>query len=112
MSYQYNHKILNPYRFGFNGQERETELNTSITSAEFWMYDGRIIRRWNTDPVYNAYESRYSTFGNNPIFYADPNGDYKTKFGARMANLFRKGEVIKAQHGKRAGEWYFSKKTN
>lgn len=39
------------YRFGYNGQEKETELNLSITSAEYWFYDARMARRWNMDPV-------------------------------------------------------------
>ncbi len=66
---------LNKYRFGFNGQERETELNPSITSAEYWMYDGRLGRRWNVDPVLYPWNGGYTTFESNPIIYSDPNGD-------------------------------------
>ena len=63
------------YRYGFNGQEREQQLNQSITSAEYWMYDGRLGRRWNVDPVFKEYESSYACFANNPISFIDPNGD-------------------------------------
>jgi hypothetical protein len=65
------------YRYGFNGQEKETEItgSPSHTSAEFWMYDSRLGRRWNVDPKPNESISQYSCFGNNPIFYFDLHGD-------------------------------------
>jgi hypothetical protein len=46
----------------------------NIMSAEFWEYDTRLGRRWNSDPVINSSESPYSTMSNNPIYYNDPNG--------------------------------------
>lgn len=68
-------KIDNGYRYGFNGQEKETALANSITSAEYWIYDGRLGRRWNIDikPIIGV--SEYATFVNNPIFYVDILGD-------------------------------------
>jgi RHS repeat-associated protein len=63
------------YRYGFNGQERSDELNDDSYTAEFWQYDTRIGRRWNPDPRPTVGISLYSTFGNNPIFYADALGD-------------------------------------
>ncbi len=33
------------YRHSINGQEKEKEINKNITSAEFWMYDSRIMQR-------------------------------------------------------------------
>jgi RHS repeat-associated protein len=64
------------YRYGFNGQEKETEItgSPSHTSAEFWMYDSRLGRRWEMDPVKKEHESVYAAFANNPIFLIDPNG--------------------------------------
>lgn len=58
------------YRYSINGQEKE--FNKNITSAEFWMYDARIGRRWNIDPV--RQHSPYGTFGNDPISFVDPTG--------------------------------------
>ena len=55
------------YRFGFNGQERDTEININIHHAEYWKYDARTARRWNTDPVFVPFESPYATFRGNPI---------------------------------------------
>lgn len=71
------------YRYGFNGQEMSNEikgLGNSYT-AEFWEYDSRIGRRWNTDPIVKDDESPYMTFGNNPVVLIDPNGAdwYKNK---------------------------------
>jgi len=63
------------YRYGFNGQEKDKELNENFTTATYWEYDARIGRRWNRDPVAKEYESPYATFSNNPIFFSDPNGD-------------------------------------
>jgi len=62
------------YRYlGANGQESETEItgDNSHSSAEYWMYDNRLGRRWNLDPVVNHWESRYASFNNNPIKLVD-----------------------------------------
>jgi len=63
------------YRFRFNGMEKEPEINPAITSAEFWMYDGRLGKRWNQDPKPNLSISNYACFANNPIYFSDPFGD-------------------------------------
>jgi hypothetical protein len=70
------------YRYSINGQEKETELNENITTAEFWEYDSRIVRRWNVDPVYKEFMSNYAAFGDNPIMFVDPDG----------ADWYRKGD--------------------
>jgi hypothetical protein len=38
------------------------------------MYDSRIARRWEMDPVFSQKHSPYSTFGNNPIIFVDIRG--------------------------------------
>jgi hypothetical protein len=63
------------YRFSINGQEKESELNENITTAEYWEYDSRIGRRWNVDPKSNSSISPYDCFAGNPIRFADPLGD-------------------------------------
>jgi RHS repeat-associated protein len=62
----------NGYQYGFNGQERSTEIGDNSYTAEFWQYDSRIGRRWNIDPVYQ--HSPYATLANNPISFVDPDG--------------------------------------
>ena len=65
------------YRYGFNGQEKDDDINGAGNSytAEFWEYDPRIGRRWNRDPKPTANISPYAAFGNNPLLNADPMGD-------------------------------------
>jgi len=66
------------YRYGMNGQERSSELNDNLYTAQYWEYDSRIGRRWNPDPVVKEYESPYAVFSNNPIARIDPDGDSDT----------------------------------
>jgi hypothetical protein len=44
-------------------------------SAEYWEYDPRTARRYNTDPIRKPWISPYSTFDNSPIALSDVNGD-------------------------------------
>ena len=55
-------------------------------TAEFWMYDARLGRRWNLDPKPVVWESHYSTFRGNPILRSDVLGDY-SKVGAWIRNV-------------------------
>ena len=68
------------YRFGVNGQEKDNEvtgIEGSHNTAEYWMYDTRLGRRWNVDPENSSTPSwsPYKAFNNNPLLYIDPNGD-------------------------------------
>ena len=69
------------YRFGFNTQEKVTELGGGIYTAEFWMYNAQLGRRWNVDPEWKEFanESTYTTFQNNPIFQIDHLGNLPKK---------------------------------
>ncbi len=66
------------YRYSHNGHEKEEEIFSGAQSAEFWMYDSRIGRRWNIDPVVDESLSPYACFNNNPIYFNDINGDSPT----------------------------------
>ena len=70
-----SYSAVSGYRYGFNGQEKSTEVNESSYTAEFWQYDSRIGRRWNVDPMPTVGISVYSTFFNNPILMSDIMGD-------------------------------------
>lgn len=61
------------YAYGQNSQERNSGLNKDIYSAEYWMYDARLGRRWEIDPLtgYYPWQSPYATFNNNPIYFSD-----------------------------------------
>jgi RHS repeat-associated protein len=73
----YNNTSANDssYRYGFNGQEKSREIGSGLYNAEFWEYDSRIGRRWNTDPKPNDGVSFYACLGNNPIWNKDVFGD-------------------------------------
>jgi len=66
------------YRFGFNGQEMDNEVSGigNTTTAMFWEYDTRLMRRWNRDPITYPWNSPYQVFNGNPIVFADPLGLY------------------------------------
>ncbi len=83
------------HRYGFNGQEKSTEINTEGNSytAEFWQYDARLGRRWNVDPVTVVGLSDYSSFSGNPILKSDPDGD--------CAECPKKGAPAGTQHTER-----------
>src|SRR5690606_14299749 len=66
------------YRYQFNGIEVDNEVSGAGNSytAEFWQYSPRIVKRWNVDPMTAKYpwQSPYSVFNNNPIYFNDPLG--------------------------------------
>ena len=62
------------YRFGFNTQEKSTEIGEDTYTAEFWQYDAKIARRWNVDPVVVHGESGYAILKNSPMSLNDVNG--------------------------------------
>ena len=86
------------YRYGFNGQEKLDEISGTgnHTTAEFWEYDSRLVRRWNLDPKPDFSFSMYSCFKNNPIYNVDVKGDTSYRFDQKgkfqgMADLDRNG---------------------
>jgi hypothetical protein len=100
------------YKYGFNGQEIERDLNKDISTALFWEYDTRLGMRWNQDPKQIIGVSPYVINGDNPIYYTDPLGDFRTKFGAYVYKLFHGGTVHEAQSEAHKGEWYVSKRVD
>ncbi|PWV55754.1 hypothetical protein [Chitinophaga sp. S165] len=74
------------YRYGFNGQEKSSEIGDNNYTAQFWEYDSRIGRRWNIDAVYK--HSSYEAFAGNPISYADPSGLDTFNFNRRVTTYY------------------------
>ena len=70
------------YGFGFQGQMRDDDISGQgkLYTAEYWKYDSRLGRRWNVDPVIKYHESPYAAFGNNPVWFIDPNGADSTTY--------------------------------
>jgi RHS repeat-associated protein len=74
-------------RYGFQGQEKDPEIAEGIYTAEYWEYDSRLARRWNTDPLPQASWSPYSVLNCNPFMYEDMAGDTPTvREAALMSN--------------------------
>jgi hypothetical protein len=104
------------YRFGFNTQEKTDEISGpgNHNTATFWEYDGRLGRRWNLDPKIVIGVSPYAINGDNPIFYTDPKGDFKTWLGAQLYKYSHgaRGYVSKANSGIHKGEWSVSNRVD
>ena len=64
------------YRFGFNGKEKNTELNSDNYDFGARIYDGRLGRWLSVDPLWYKYPDlgTYNFCANNPIFFIDPDG--------------------------------------
>jgi hypothetical protein len=64
------------YRWGFNGQERDDEINGNGNHLSFgdMGYDPRVVLRGRPDPIVKAWESPYAAFRGNPLYFADPDG--------------------------------------
>ena len=62
----------NEYRYGWNkGSEKDDEI-TGVTGSHittyFREYDTRLNRTWSIDPVFQPWQSPYSSMDNNPDF--------------------------------------------
>lgn len=68
-------QVNSSYRYTMNGQEKSPEIAPNTSTALYWEYDSRIVRRWNLDPKTDDAVSPYNCFGGNPIFYTDVLGD-------------------------------------
>jgi RHS repeat-associated protein len=71
------------YRYGFQGQEQNSELNT--LHFKYREYDYRIARFWSVDPLTSSYPwyTPYQFAGNTPIAASDLDG-----LGARIDITF------------------------
>jgi|GEM_PF-2574010 len=69
---------------GFNGKEKDDEVKGSGNHICFndYGYDSRIGRRLNTDPKFAKArnESPYLVYAGNPIYYVDPDGNFKLSY--------------------------------
>jgi len=74
------YSIAGKYRYGFNGKEKDDEINGEGNTYDFGerIYDSRIGRFFSVDPLEEDYEdiSPYAFASNNPIFFVDENGEW------------------------------------
>lgn len=70
--------IASSYRYGFNGKEKDDEVNVNGGEYDFGarMYDSRLGRWWSIDPLYKKYAGYcpYNFVLNSPILYKDIDG--------------------------------------
>ncbi|MBI2271341.1 MAG: hypothetical protein HYU69_13440 [Bacteroidetes bacterium] len=66
------------YRYGYQGQFAEKDLETGKNSFELRNWDA-LLGRWSTIDPYGQHHSPYMGMSNNPINFVDPNGgeDYE-----------------------------------
>lgn len=84
--------------------EKDDEIAPGVYTADFWEYDSRLGRRWNLDPVTKPFESPYSTFHGNPIYYADPTGLDGEGSGGKLHKV-AKGDTYWALAKKSGGKY-------
>jgi RHS repeat-associated protein len=79
-------KAHSAYLYGFNGQEKDNEIDGSGNSYDFGarMYDARLGRWLSVDPYTGKYPaaSPYHYAANSPIMMIDPNGEWVAKFSS------------------------------
>lgn len=100
------------YRYGYNaGSEKDDEI-TGVTGSHittfFREFDTRLLRTWSVDPVFQPWQSPYTSMDNNPILLNDPMGDKPPtkREAARMAAHAygdKKDDILK-------GGWAVSKR--
>ncbi len=64
------------YRFGYQGSEKDNEVSGDGNSytTEFRQLDPRLGRWFSVDPVFQPWQSPYTSMDNNPIGLNDPSG--------------------------------------
>ncbi len=66
------------YLFGYQGSEKDNEVNSSNGTSyttEFRQLDTRLGRWFSSDPVFQPWQSSYTSMDNNPVNLTDVNGD-------------------------------------
>jgi RHS repeat-associated protein len=100
------------YRFGYQGSEKDNEVNSSNGSSyttEFRQLDTRLGRWFSSDPVFQPWQSSYTSMDNNPVNLTDVLGDVA---GDVVSEDGKGGRVIEGKDGKHIiqkqnenGEW-------
>ncbi len=77
------------YRFGYQGSEKDNEVSGDGNSytTEFRQLDPRLGRWFSVDPVFQPWQSPYTSMDNNPIGLNDPKGlDPKKEKNGKTSN--------------------------
>jgi len=63
------------FMYKYNGKEFQDELGLNMYAMDMRHYDPAIARWVVHDPITHFYQSPYSAFDGNPVFWADPSGE-------------------------------------
>lgn len=98
------------YRFGFNGMEKNPEINNGSYTTEFRQLDTRIGKWWSNDPVFHAHLSPYNSMDNNPIVgtdiagsntestHLDADGNVIAVFDDGDLGIYQHNDISSSQH--------------
>ena len=90
------------YKYGYQGSEKDNEVNsadgTSYTT-EFRQLDPRLGRWFSVDPVFQPWQSPYTSMDNNPINLNDVRGTDTKKENKTSSSKKSSGEGSKGQDG-------------
>ena len=100
-------KNTNTYKYGYQGSEKDNEVNsadgTSYTT-EFRQLDPRLGRWFSVDPIFQPWQSPYTSMDNNPIGLNDPKGLKAAGGEATFSDGTVMKKPSKGNWFKRAGE--------
>ena len=88
------------YRFGYQGSEKDNEVNSSNGTSyttEFRQLDTRLGRWFSSDPVFQPWQSSYTSMDNNPVNLTDVLGDVAGDKGKPKKESSEKSEKLKAR---------------
>jgi RHS repeat-associated protein len=94
------------YLFGYQGSEKDNEVNSSNGSSyttEFRQLDTRLGRWFSSDPVFQPWQSSYTSMDNNPVNLTDVLGDETGKginFDGKVA-----GDLVTDEDGNKFVYW-------
>lgn len=89
------------YKYGYQGSEKDDELKGSGNSytTHYRMLDPRIGRWFSTDPVFQPWQSPYTSMDNNPILNNDRLGNVANDKGRRYNNPDKAARKYAKRHG-------------